>query len=131
MIINQVKGIYQAKHPRLRSYRNLVLDLLESFKEYHFPIIPRNKNAIANSLLVFASVFKIHAYPNKKYEIEIKHMPTIPNNVDHWQVFDDDKQINRLMDMFEEFDNLSIDQVSMFENDDSIEKVLESPEYLT
>jgi ribonuclease HI len=32
LIINQVKGIYQAKHPRLRSYGNLVLDLLESFK---------------------------------------------------------------------------------------------------
>lgn len=27
LIINPVKGIYQAKHPRLRSYRNLVLDL--------------------------------------------------------------------------------------------------------
>ena len=31
-IISQVKESYQAKHPRLRSYRNLVLDLLENFK---------------------------------------------------------------------------------------------------
>jgi ribonuclease HI len=28
LIINQIKGIYQAKHPRLRVYRNIVLDLL-------------------------------------------------------------------------------------------------------
>jgi ribonuclease HI len=31
LIINRVKGIYQAKHPRLREYRNIVLDLLEEF----------------------------------------------------------------------------------------------------
>ena len=40
LIINQVKGRYQAKSPRLRSYRNLMLDFLESFKEYHFSVIP-------------------------------------------------------------------------------------------
>jgi hypothetical protein len=31
LVINQVKGIYQSKHPRLREYRNIVLDLLEEF----------------------------------------------------------------------------------------------------
>ena len=29
LIINQIKGIYQEKHPRLRAYRNIVLDLLK------------------------------------------------------------------------------------------------------
>jgi ribonuclease HI len=29
LIINHVKGIYHAKHPRLRAYRNIVLDILE------------------------------------------------------------------------------------------------------
>jgi len=28
LVINKVKGIYQSNHPRLRGYRNLVLDLL-------------------------------------------------------------------------------------------------------
>ena len=28
LVINQVKGIYQSKHPTLRAYRNLVLGLL-------------------------------------------------------------------------------------------------------
>ena len=32
LVIKQVIGTYQAKHPRIRAYRNLVLDLLESFK---------------------------------------------------------------------------------------------------
>jgi ribonuclease HI len=41
LIINQVKGIYQEKHPILRAYRNTVLDLLEGFSEYSLSVIPR------------------------------------------------------------------------------------------
>ena len=29
LVINQVKGVYKAKHPRMRYYKNLDLDLLE------------------------------------------------------------------------------------------------------
>lgn len=82
-IINQVRGSYQAKNRRLRSYRNMVLDLLEIFKEYHFLVIPRKKNSVADALAVSASVFKIPAYPNKKYETEVKHKPTILDNIYH------------------------------------------------
>ena len=39
LVIKQVEGSYQAKHPRLRSYRTLVLDLWESFNEYHFSVM--------------------------------------------------------------------------------------------
>jgi ribonuclease HI len=44
LIINQIKGIYQEKHPRLRAYRNLVLDLLEKFPECNLSTIPREQN---------------------------------------------------------------------------------------
>ena len=97
LIINQVKGIYQAKHPRMRSYRNLVLDLLMGFKEYHISVIPRYQNVIVDALAIFSSVFTIPIYPNKKCEVEVKHRPTILNNVGYWKVFDHDKQINRFM----------------------------------
>jgi ribonuclease HI len=33
LIIKQVKGEYVAKHPRLRAYRNVVLDDLRCFNE--------------------------------------------------------------------------------------------------
>jgi len=36
LIINQVKGIYESNHPRLRAYINLVLDLLEEFFRLQF-----------------------------------------------------------------------------------------------
>jgi ribonuclease HI len=34
LVINQVKGIYQAKHPRMKAYRNVVLDLLHGIPKY-------------------------------------------------------------------------------------------------
>ena len=42
LVLRQVIGTYQAKHPRMRDDRNLVLDTLEFFKEYQFFVIPRN-----------------------------------------------------------------------------------------
>jgi ribonuclease HI len=43
IIINKIKGIYQEKHPRLRAYRNMVLDLLEKFPECNFQQFQENK----------------------------------------------------------------------------------------
>jgi hypothetical protein len=73
LIINQVKGVYQTIHPILRAYRNLALDLLKGFSEYDLSAIPREKNQIAYALATSASIFKIPIFPNKKYEIEVKH----------------------------------------------------------
>ena len=94
LVINQVNHIYQAKHPRLRSYKNLVLDLLENFKEYQLFVIPINQNILANSLVVTTNNIEIPVYPNKKYEIEVKHRTVVLDNMKYWQVFEDDKQIN-------------------------------------
>ena len=69
LVINQVIGVYQAKHPRMRPCRNLVLDLLEHFKEHHFSIIPREQNVIVDVLATSASVFKIPIYPNKNMKL--------------------------------------------------------------
>jgi hypothetical protein len=91
LVINQVKGMYQSKHPRLRAYKNLALDLLEEFSEYDLLAIPRGNNQIIDALATLASVFKISIFPNRKYEIEVKHRPTVPNNIKHWQVFENDK----------------------------------------
>ena len=63
LIIKQIKGEYSAKRPRLREYRNGVLDFLESFVEYELFAIPRNQNILANSLAFSASTCKM-PYPN-------------------------------------------------------------------
>jgi hypothetical protein len=119
LVINQVKGIYQSKHPRLRAYRNLVLDLLEEFSEYDLSAIPREKNQIVDALATSASVFKIPIFPNKKYEIEVKHRPTVPDNIKYWQVFEDDKQVERFLQMSDEFANINIDDECCCDEDES------------
>jgi ribonuclease HI len=81
LVINHVKGIYQTKHPRMRAYRNLVLDFLENISEYNISVVPRGQNPIADVLATSPSVFNIPIYPNKKYEIEVKHRQAIPDNV--------------------------------------------------
>ena len=40
LVLRQVIGTYQEKHPRMRDYRNLALDILECFEEYQIFIIP-------------------------------------------------------------------------------------------
>jgi ribonuclease HI len=71
LIINQVKGVYQTKHPRLRAYKNLALDLLEGFSEYDLTAIPREQNQIVDALATSASVFKIPILPDKRYEMRL------------------------------------------------------------
>jgi len=83
MIINQVKGVYHTKSPRLREYKNLALDLLEGFSKYDLSAIPREKNQIINVLATSASIFKISIFPNKRHEIEVRHRTTVPDNIKH------------------------------------------------
>ena len=68
----------------MRDYRNMVLDMLEGFKEYQIFVILRSQNTIADTYAIADSTFKIPIHPNKKYIIEVKHIPTIPDNVKYW-----------------------------------------------
>ena len=70
-------------------------------------------NCIADSLATYAIVFKIPIYPNRKYEIEVKHKPSVPNNVKNWQVFEDDKQIHNFLNLTWYFDGLITDEGNM------------------
>jgi hypothetical protein len=36
-------------------------------------------------------------YPNMKYEIEVRHSPSIIDNVKHRKIFEDDKHIIRFL----------------------------------
>ena len=120
LIIIQVKGIYQAKHPRLRAYRNKVLDLLEEFLEYSLSTIPRGQNQIVDALSTSASVFKIPIFPSRGYEVEIKNRPAMPDNIKYWHVFEDDKQIESFLKMEDGFENLNIDEEYCDEDVDAV-----------
>jgi ribonuclease HI len=92
LIIKQINSQYQDKHPRLRSYRNYSWDLIEKFfssvKDHY---IPRAENQRAYSLAKEASTFTPPTFFKLKYHIEMRHRPSILNNVQHWQFFKDDE----------------------------------------
>jgi ribonuclease HI len=110
LIIQQVRNVYQTKHPRLRSYKNEVWDLIDNFfSAFNISFVPREDNVVADSLAVSASRFKIPLLSMVKYDVEIKYRPSIPDNVKHWKVFDDDLEIKKILQSFDECSALHID----------------------
>jgi hypothetical protein len=105
-----MKGIYQEKQPRLRDYRNLVLDLLDKFPEYNLSTIPREQNQVVDALATLSMIFKVPFFLDIKYKVEVKYMPTIPDNIKYWQVFEDAKHIESFLKMENEFENLNVDK---------------------
>jgi ribonuclease HI len=111
LVVQQVRNAYQAKHPRLRSYRNEVWDLVDSFfSAFNISFIPREENTLADSLAASASNFKVPLPPKFRYDVEVKYRPSIPDNVKHWKVFEDDLEVKRFLETVEEFSEMHIDQ---------------------
>jgi ribonuclease HI len=76
LVVQQVRNAYQAKHPRLRSYRNEVWDLIDSFfSAFNISFIPREKNTVADSLAVSASNFIVPMPSKLRYDVEVKYRP--------------------------------------------------------
>jgi hypothetical protein len=61
-------------------------------------------------LALVASNIKTPMFPNLKFEVEVRHGPSIPEKIKHWQVFKDDEEIQIFLKTIEEFSNISIDQ---------------------
>jgi ribonuclease HI/uncharacterized small protein (DUF1192 family) len=84
LIIQQVKGVYQTKHPRLKNYRNEVWDLIDSFfLAFNISFIPREENASADFQAFSASLFEAPSLPTDGSEVEIRYRPSVPDNVKH------------------------------------------------
>ena len=63
-----------------------------------------------DSFALATSNFKPPINPKLRYEIELRHRPSIPNNVKHWKVFEDDEQTNHFLTIIENFEDLEVDQ---------------------
>ena len=64
---------------------------------------------MADSLAVATSTFKPPINPRLRYEIELRYRSSIPDNVKHWQVFEDDEKINQFLTMIGNFEDSQID----------------------
>jgi hypothetical protein len=111
LIVHQVKNMYQTKHPRLKAYKIEVWDLVDSFFwAFNISFVPREENVMEDSLVVSASKFRVHVPTKLKYDVEVKYRPSIPDNVKHWKVFEDDLEIKIFLETVDEFSDLHIDQ---------------------
>jgi len=108
--IQQVNITFQAKHPRLKAYRDEVWRLRDSFDSFCISYIPRAKNQLVDSLAVSASLFIPPMPPRLVYEVQMKYRPSLLDNVQHWKAFDDDDEINRFLQVIDEFSEMQIYQ---------------------
>jgi hypothetical protein len=74
----------------------------------HF--VPRTENQQADALAKVASTFTPPTVFKLKYHIQMRHQPSIPNNIQHWQVFKDDEQLRKFLESIDEFVETHIDQ---------------------
>jgi len=122
LVIKQVKGEYQEKHPRMRAYQNAVLDILRVFSDYTLTCVPRAQNIIVDSLAIAASNLKVPMNSNNKFEIHVKHHPAVLDNQRYWQVFQGDDEIDKFLQNKGKFKYTSID-VEYDDGDADIEVV--------
>jgi ribonuclease HI len=126
LIVQQVKNVYQTKHPRLKNYRNEVWDLVDSFfLAFNISFIPREENASADFQAFSASFFEAPARPTISSEVEIRYRPSVPDNVRHWKVFEDDQEIEKFLQSIDDFSASRIDEDPDTDGSDHPEELLD------
>jgi ribonuclease HI len=126
LIIKQIKGEYAAKHPRLRSYRNAILDALKCFVEVDLQVMPRGQNILADGLATSAASCKIPFRQTHPYTVEVRCRPTVPDNIKYWQVFGNDDQIEYFLQCKNDFECTNIDVENENENVNNSEFEIDS-----
>ena len=92
LVIMQLKNKFTCKNQRLKNYRNAVWDTMEHFDALDLEAIPREENSLADELAVAATTFQLSDELIKdKIKMEVIFRPSVPDNSEHWQVFDDEK----------------------------------------
>jgi hypothetical protein len=87
--------------------------------------IPREHNAKVDELAVAASTLQLpDNLIDENISVEVIFRPFVPNNMEHWQVFDDDKQMVKFLLHIHEFSDLDISMkeegCNYTENDDEV-----------
>jgi ribonuclease HI len=113
LIIQQVNSTFQAKHVRLKAYRDEVWKVRDFFSIFEISYIPRDMNQLVDSLVVSASTFIPPMPPRLNYEIQVKYRPSLPDNIKYWKVFEDDDELNRFLQVVDEFSDMHVDQQNL------------------
>jgi hypothetical protein len=82
--------------PRLKQYTDVVWDAMKKFNYFSIKVILREENHMEENLVVSASSWQ-HFKEIGLYKVELNFRTTIPNNLEHWQVFENQDQILRFL----------------------------------
>jgi hypothetical protein len=80
------------------------------FLDFNIYFIPREENAPADCLAFTTSLLEVPELPTVRSDIEIKYRPSVPDNVKHWKVFEDDQEIKNFLQSIDNFSTLHIDE---------------------
>jgi hypothetical protein len=67
------------------------------FPAFNISFFPREEKTLVDSLAVLASLFRIPLPPKIKNDVEIRYRPSVPDNIKHWKVFEDDLEIKKFL----------------------------------
>ncbi|XP_050918914.1 uncharacterized protein LOC127136399 [Lathyrus oleraceus] len=73
LVIYQIKGDWETRHPNLIPYREHVMKLIPYFDEINFHHIPREENQLVDALATLSSMFKVK-WANESPSITIQHL---------------------------------------------------------
>ena len=82
---------------------------MEYFDSLNLTSIHRDEYNLADKLAIAESTL----HPSKELlngdgKLEINFRPSVPDNMEHWQVFQSDEQILKFLHNIDEFSNLSV-----------------------
>jgi hypothetical protein len=109
LVILQVKNQFACKNDKLKKHSNIVWDTMEWFESLSLKEELRMFNEKADALVLATSTLQPCRDLLEGGKLEIIFRPSIPNNVKHWQVFDDNAQIIRFVNNLQEFVENEID----------------------
>jgi ribonuclease HI len=128
LVIQQLKNKFACRSERLKGYRNAIWNLINDFDAIDLIAIPREQNSKADELAVAASTLQLpDSLIDENISVEVIFRPSVPDNMNHWQVFDDDKQMVKFLLHIHEFSDLGIslkeEGCNYTENDDEVKDI--------
>src|SRR4051812_16339670 len=73
LVINQIKGEWETRHPGLIPYKDYARRLLTFFNKVEFHHIPRDENQMADALATLSSMYKVN-FHNEEPQITIRRL---------------------------------------------------------
>jgi ribonuclease HI len=133
LVINQVIQRYIINKERLKLYFKRVNELMEYFISFNISFIPRDKNQKVYSLALATSLSNPNDIQSKKsFQVERVFRPSVPDNLEYLQVFENDEQLEIvLLNDDDEENHISvvpkdcIQSESLFTKDDHAKNLLE------